>query len=99
MITRRKFINLAVPGAAAVAFFPFIGASQNVLAQAKSPEPQPPVSTGTEDPKPPGAIDRLYALNGGFAVAPDRSAYSPGKWKGEQVTLSCNAYLLRRRDE
>lgn len=53
----------------------------------------------TEDPKPPGAIDRLYALNGGFAVAPDRSAYSPGKWKGEQVTLSCNAYLLRRAGE
>ena len=43
-----------------------------------------------------GTIDRLYVLNGGFAVAPDRSVYSPGKWKGEQITLSCNAYLIHR---
>ncbi len=45
---------------------------------------------------PPGTVDRLYALNGGLAVAPDRSVYTPGKWQGEQVTLSCNAYLIRR---
>ncbi len=43
-----------------------------------------------------GTVDRLYALNGGFAVAPDRSVYSPGHWAGEQATLSCNAYLIRR---
>jgi glyoxylase-like metal-dependent hydrolase (beta-lactamase superfamily II) len=46
-----------------------------------------------------GTIDRLYVLNGGIAVAPDRSVYSPGKWQGEQVTLSCNAYLIRRGGE
>lgn len=33
-------------------------------------------------------IERLYVLNGGFAVAPDRSVYSPGMRQGEQVTLS-----------
>jgi len=43
-----------------------------------------------------GTIDRLYVLNGGFAVAPDRSVYSPGQWRGEQITLSCNAYLIHR---
>ena len=42
------------------------------------------------------SIDRLYALNGGLAIAPDRSVYSPGYGEGEQVTLSCNAYLIRR---
>ncbi len=41
-------------------------------------------------------IDRLYALNAGLAVQPDRSVYTPGKWKGEPVTLSCNAYLIHR---
>ncbi|CAA9411523.1 MAG: MBL-fold metallo-hydrolase superfamily [uncultured Phycisphaerae bacterium] len=41
-------------------------------------------------------MERLYALNAGFAIAPDRSVYSPGKWNGEQVTLSCNAHLIRR---
>jgi N-acyl homoserine lactone hydrolase len=46
-----------------------------------------------------GTVDRLYALNGGLAVAPDRSVYSPGKWKGEPITLSCNAYLIRRAGE
>ena len=54
----------------------------------------------TEDTRHSGTIDRLYALNGGFAVAPDRSVYSPGKAKkGEQITLSCNAYLMRRANE
>jgi len=46
-----------------------------------------------------GTIDRLYVLNAGLAVAPDRSVYSPGRWVGEQVTLSCNAYLIRRGGE
>ncbi|WGF88238.1 N-acyl homoserine lactonase family protein [Marinivivus vitaminiproducens] len=45
----------------------------------------------------PGTIDRLYALDAGLAVAPDRSVYSPGEWQGEPITLSCNAYLLRRK--
>src|SRR5690242_18692275 len=44
-------------------------------------------------------IDRLYALNAGFAVQPDRSVYTPGKWKGEPITLSCNAYLIHRSGE
>lgn len=44
-------------------------------------------------------IDRLYALNGGLAVAPDASVYSPGRWRGERVVLSCNAYLIRRGGE
>jgi N-acyl homoserine lactone hydrolase len=46
-----------------------------------------------------GTVDRLYALNAGFAVAPDRSVYSPGQWQGKQITLSCNAYLIRRAGE
>jgi glyoxylase-like metal-dependent hydrolase (beta-lactamase superfamily II) len=44
-------------------------------------------------------IDRLYVLNAGFAVQPDRSVYTPGKWQGEQITLSCNAYLIYRSGE
>jgi len=44
-------------------------------------------------------IDRLYVLNAGGAVQPDRSVYTPGKWKGEQITLSCNAYLIHRSGE
>ncbi len=44
-------------------------------------------------------IDRLYALDGGCAVAPDKSEYSPGVDKGVPVALSCNAYLIHRADE
>ncbi|MBV8415863.1 MAG: MBL fold metallo-hydrolase [Verrucomicrobia bacterium] len=40
-------------------------------------------------------IDRLYPLNGGLAVAPDRAVYTPGRWNGEQITFSCNCYLMR----
>lgn len=29
--------------------------------------------------RPSGFVDRLYALNGGLAVAPDASVYSPGR--------------------
>lgn len=43
-----------------------------------------------------GAVDRLYILNGGFAVAPDRSVYTPGEGAGEQITPPCNAYLILR---
>jgi glyoxylase-like metal-dependent hydrolase (beta-lactamase superfamily II) len=46
-----------------------------------------------------GTIDRLYVLNGGIAVAPDRSVYSPGRWMGEPISLTCNAYLIRRAGE
>jgi glyoxylase-like metal-dependent hydrolase (beta-lactamase superfamily II) len=47
----------------------------------------------------PRAADRLYALNAGLAVQPDRSVYTPGKWQGEPITLSCNAYLIKRGTE
>jgi N-acyl homoserine lactone hydrolase len=53
--------------------------------------------TGDSDPS--GVIDRLYVLDAGIAIAPDRSVYTPGHWQGEPVTLSCNAYLIRRRDQ
>ena len=46
-----------------------------------------------------GMVDRLYVLNGGLAVAPDRSGYTPGQGEGDQVTLSCNAYLIHRAGE
>jgi N-acyl homoserine lactone hydrolase len=53
----------------------------------------------TGDTRHPGTIDRLYDLNAGLAVAPDRSVHSPGGWNGEQITLSCNAYLIRGAGE
>jgi glyoxylase-like metal-dependent hydrolase (beta-lactamase superfamily II) len=43
-----------------------------------------------------GTVDRLYPLDGGLAMAPDRSEYSPGIDKGMPVALSCNAYLIQR---
>ena len=46
-----------------------------------------------------GTIDRLYPLNGGIAMAPDKSMYSPGIGEGIPVALSCNAYLVQRRGE
>jgi N-acyl homoserine lactone hydrolase len=46
-----------------------------------------------------GVIDRLYVLNAGVAIAPDRSMYSPGYGRDQPITLSCNAYLIRRADE
>lgn len=46
-----------------------------------------------------GTIDRLYVLDAGKAIAPDRSVYTPGKWQGEPATLSCHVYLLQRRGE
>jgi N-acyl homoserine lactone hydrolase len=55
--------------------------------------------TVTENKIQSGIIDRLYALDGGLAVAPDRSVYTPGRWQGEQITLSCNAYLIRHAGE
>jgi N-acyl homoserine lactone hydrolase len=38
-------------------------------------------------------VDRLYTLQGGIAMAPDKSMYSPGIDKGMPMALSCNAYL------
>ncbi|MGD1879071.1 MAG: N-acyl homoserine lactonase family protein [Kiloniellaceae bacterium] len=53
----------------------------------------------SQNPTQSGTIQRLYALNAGIAVVPDQSVYSPGYREGEAITLSCNAYLLRREDE
>lgn len=47
----------------------------------------------------PATVERLYAINGGLAVAPDRSVYTPGETGGRPVTLPCNAYLVRHRGE
>lgn len=46
-----------------------------------------------------GTIDRLYILHGGYAVQPDRSVYTPGRWQGEQIVLPCHAFLIRRAGE
>jgi len=43
-----------------------------------------------------GTVEAIYRLEAGFAVAPDRSIYTPGRFQGEPVTLPCNAYLIRR---
>lgn len=45
------------------------------------------------------SVERLYALDGGLATAPDKSVYSPGHEEGEPVALSCNCYLIRRAGE
>jgi len=44
-------------------------------------------------------VDRLYPLQGGIAMAPDKSMYSPGIDKGMPMALSCNAYLIQRAGE
>ncbi len=44
-------------------------------------------------------VDRLYALDGGLAFAPDRSEYSPGIDRGVPVALCCNCYLIQRAGE
>jgi len=41
-------------------------------------------------------IKRLYPLDGGLAMAPDKSMYTPGVGEGVPVALSCNAYLIQR---
>jgi len=45
------------------------------------------------------SVDRLYPLDGGLAMAPDKSEYSPGIDEGIPIALSCNAYLIRRAGE
>ncbi len=47
-------------------------------------------------PREAATVDRLYALDGGLAIIPDRSEYSPGVDVGVPVALSCNCYLIRR---
>ncbi len=50
--------------------------------------------TGT--PSPGATVEGLYPINGGLAVAPDRSVFSPGRREGERFAMPCNAYLIRR---
>ena len=42
------------------------------------------------------AVERIYDLDGGIAEVADASIYSPGIDVGKPVSLSCNAYLIRR---
>jgi len=44
-------------------------------------------------------VDRVYPLQGGIAMAPDKSTYSPGIDEGTPVALTCNAYLIQRAGE
>jgi N-acyl homoserine lactone hydrolase len=44
-------------------------------------------------------VERIYILNGGIAEVDDASIYSPGFNVGKPMTLSCNVYLIRHRDE
>jgi N-acyl homoserine lactone hydrolase len=44
------------------------------------------------------AVERIYVLYSGEARVDDRSIYSPGVHVGEHVSLSCNAYLIKRAD-
>lgn len=91
MVTRRKLINRGALGAAAIAVTStLIGYSKKVSAQDDS------IIGGfamTENTRQSGTIDRLYALNGGFAVAPDRSVYSPEK-RSRANKLSYPAMLI-----
>ena len=41
-------------------------------------------------------IERIYDLDGGVAEVADASIYSPGIDVGKPLSLSCNAYLIRR---
>ncbi|WP_368911477.1 N-acyl homoserine lactonase family protein [Taklimakanibacter deserti] len=42
------------------------------------------------------AVERIYDLDGGIAEVADASIYSPGIDVGKPLSLSCNAYLIRR---
>lgn len=41
-------------------------------------------------------VERIYDLDGGIAEVADASIYSPGIDVGRPLSLSCNAYLIRR---
>jgi hypothetical protein len=41
-------------------------------------------------------VERIYDLDGGIAEVADASIYAPGIDVGKPVTLTCNAYLIRR---
>jgi N-acyl homoserine lactone hydrolase len=45
------------------------------------------------------AVEKIYILDGGLARIEDGSVYSPGINVAVPMTLSCNAYLIRHRDE
>ena len=41
-------------------------------------------------------VERIYDLDGGIAEVADASIYSPGIDVGKPLSLSCNAYVIRR---
>ncbi|KVM70883.1 AttM/AiiB [Burkholderia gladioli] len=45
------------------------------------------------------SVERIYILDGGTARVEDASIYSPGFNVGKPMTLSCNAYLIRHRNQ
>jgi len=45
------------------------------------------------------AAERIYDLDGGIAEVADASIYSPGIDVGKPLSLSCNAYLIRRSSQ
>lgn len=44
-------------------------------------------------------VERIYNLDGGIAEVADVSIYAPGIDVGKPVSLTCNAYLIRRAGE
>lgn len=91
MMKRRNFIATAALGN--------VSLLSSMASVASEPDPASTESTPLKPestPKSRGTIERLYTLSGGFAVAPDKSNYTPGQWKGEQVTLPCHLFLIRR---
>jgi N-acyl homoserine lactone hydrolase len=44
-------------------------------------------------------VERIYDLDGGIAEVADASIYSPGIDVGRPLSLSCNAYLIRRASQ
>jgi glyoxylase-like metal-dependent hydrolase (beta-lactamase superfamily II) len=42
------------------------------------------------------SVERIYDLDGGTAEVSDASIYSPGINVGKPISLTCNAYLIRR---
>src|SRR5262245_58304961 len=50
----------------------------------------------TDKAKAASPVERIYVLDGGIAEVADASIYSPGIDIGKSLSLSCNAYLIRR---
>ena len=96
MLTGPNFASSAALEAAAVSAGLILAGTASGVPAGASPSGG---SMGAQKAERSGVVDRLYVLNGGIAVAPDRSVYSPGHWHGEPVSLSCCAYLIHRQGE